>query len=177
MVFIEWLLILLLYISRPGQLNERTPLSDFLKFHSTHFVFILGFILVGIAFYIFVHRYLTNVMKVNTLLFDISLISLLAALLVPYNTNWGHTIHALSAALFALLFYSGVLYIGTMNKKHLIKIISFGSIGCLFLLMLYTVLVQGLSAILLYELFIGLTGQLWIICISIYGIKYLGDKR
>ena len=166
MILVEWLLVASLYLIRPKQLTKITPISDFLKIGSTHYLFIAGFLVVAILFYIFIHKYLKEVLIVPTKLFDLSLAFLIIALLVPYST-WGHGIHNIGASLFAICFFSGVFIIGRKNKLPYVRNVSYLSVGLVLLALLLIAILEGIHSILLFEFAIGVSGQAWILLISI----------
>jgi hypothetical protein len=166
MILVEWLLVASLYSVRPQQLKVITPISDFLIFNSTHFLFVAGFLVVAILFYIFIHKYLKKVLIVPVKIFDLSLVFLVIALVVPYGT-WGYIVHTICASLFAAYFFWGVLVIGLKNKYAFIRNISYLSV-ILLILTLALITALDTQAILLSEFSIGLFGQVWIFLISIH---------
>lgn len=170
MILVEWILVASLYLFKPNQLKLKTPISDFLKINSTQLVFILGFILVSLLFYIFVHKYLVKVLKTPVNIFDLALFCLIVALLVPYNT-WGHSVHVIGASLFVILFFMGALITGYRNRQRYVRNISVLVIGSVILSLMVSVAIKGLQAILLFELIIGVFGQAWIFLISLRSFK------
>jgi len=172
MILVEWLLIAGLYLIRPKQLTIKTPISDFLIFNSTRFLFIAGFVAVAILFYVFIHKYLNEVLIVPVKIFDLSLFFLIIALAVPYGT-WGYTIHTIGASLFAACFFLGVFIIGLKNKLAYVRNVSYLSVILLILTLFLTLVLEGVQVLLLFEFSIGVFGQAWIFLISIYHL----DKR
>jgi hypothetical protein len=167
MILVEWLLVSGLYLIRPRQLKVITPISDFLIFNSTHLLFIAGFVAVAILFYIFIHKYLKEVLIIPVKIFDLSLVFLMIALVVPYST-WGYGIHILGASLFAVCFFLGVFIIGLKNELPFVRNVSYMSVGLVLLTLCLAAALEGIQAILLFEFIIGIFGQAWIFLISIH---------
>ena len=169
---IEWSLLIFLYVNYPTRFSESTPLSDFLGFAATRYIFIVGFSLASITFWVFVRWHLAARYKTSSRVFGLSLLCLIVALLIPYKdgTSHLHLIHILGAMLFAVGFYVGVLLLGLQNKDRYLRRASVAITVGLALILLIAAMIN-LEAILYIELAIGLFGHLWILFISIYSMK------
>jgi hypothetical protein len=89
-------------------------------------------------------------------------------MLVPYKGDWLHIVHITGAVLFALGFYSAILWMGYKNKDRYVQVVSktvaFSILG---VLLLFASL-SDLRAILFVELGIGLFGHTWILLMSLH---------
>src|SRR5258706_6802494 len=84
---VEWLALLLYYITLPSYFGGQYPISYYASLPQTKFIFTICYTLAGIFFWIFVRHHLHKLYRAPVKIIGLSMILFVGMALVPYNPD------------------------------------------------------------------------------------------